>query len=310
MEPEGFIIELEPFSNYKTPAAQVKGDAESEDIYFSMTDNPYLQIESQSGKIFYKHHTSRDRKSSPDEVSITVRKIGTSLEHSQSFRVVAKNQGAVESAYFATNATTVSLAENAYPETEIRICDIQKNPNENPFIRIMSGNEEKAFTFDAERLRLSLFKSLGNSRAKSFHIILKLGSDTLFSLCQVNINVVQSEMERDIFAITNFVTSVAENTPLGTTISSPPTSDLNGVKFWTDSFEFPVMNEKTPQIITRINLDYELKTSYAFSLYANDSAGRLSSCNMKVLVESQDEYAPVMEQSKYYFGFEWLGKHW
>jgi len=141
--------------------------------------------------------------------------------------------------------------------------------------------------------------------SKSHYVVIKSGSQGQFSLCRINIFIVgDSDTNKTsdfYFPITETVTSVKENSPAGTFVFLPPfvAPGNDPVSFWTESDTFSV-NPSTGAILTRSALDYETATDHHLQVFAKTKSGQ-SVCNVRILVESVDEFPPVFAKIRYSF---------
>ena len=138
------------------------------------------------------------------------------------------------------------------------------------------------------------------------YVVVKSGSNGHFDLCRINIFVVNennssSTVSDFYFPVVETVTSVQENSPAGTFVFRPPyvASGKERVSFWTESETFTV-NPETGDISTRAGLDFESAADHHLQVFAKTKSGQ-SICNVRVLVESVDEFPPVFSKTRYNF---------
>ena len=148
--------------------------------------------------------------------------------------------------------------------------------------------------------------------SNSHYVVIKSGGSNQFKLCRINIFIVRDDDSSGsnggnksdfYFPIAETVTSVRENSPPGTFVFLPPfvASGSEPVSFWTESSAFSV-NPTTGAIMTRTDyvVDYETATDHHLQVFAKTKSGQ-SVCNVRVLVESVDEFPPVFAKVRYSF---------
>jgi hypothetical protein len=142
--------------------------------------------------------------------------------------------------------------------------------------------------------------------SSSHYVVVKMGSKNRLSLCRINIFIVKNSTSTAktstfYFPITDAVTSVKENVPIGTFVFRPPivVEGNEIVSFWTESDLFTV-DPKSGDISTRIGMDYESARIHDLQIFGKTKAGQ-SACNVQVLIESVDEYPPVFGKTQYLF---------
>ncbi len=285
------------------PVAKLKTNQESSSgLYFSISSNPVLSIDSSSGLVYAKKGY-RTQKAGVEEVTVTVKRLYDMQSASKSFKITGVSTE--EAVSFDEDKVVVPVSESTPIGTQVRICSFNKRDGgRNPVIMIASGNEGNVFSFDPESLRLTLSKRLSHRKKHQHHVVLKMTSVDHFSLCKVEVNVeketgVTLEAQHSVFPLHTFASFVSENEPPGTSLPGPPIVKLPGVTFWTTSDTFKV-DQRTGEISTAFALDYELTTSHSFTMYSNAS-GVVSECFVEVLVGSRDEFAPSFGQASYYF---------
>lgn len=156
-----------------------------------------------------------------------------------------------------------------------------------------------------QHLKIVLFFS--SSLASSHYVVVRMGTRDRFSLCRINIFVLDdattslSANKTLYFPISDAVTSVAENLPVGTFVFQPPVvvSGNEQIDFWTESDLFSV-DQSSGAISTRVAFDFESSATHHLQVFAKNKAGQ-SVCNVQVLVESVDEYPPVFGKTQYLF---------
>jgi len=96
------------------------------------------------------------------------------------------------------------------------------------------------------------------------------------------------------------LTTIPENTPRGTPIITIPTLRIQDVTFSTDSYNFEI-DPQSGVLRTGQPLDYEQNSVHQMQVFAEASNGQKFICNLKILIESQDEYSPRFTQDVYTF---------
>jgi len=145
--------------------------------------------------------------------------------------------------------------------------------------------------------------------SNSHYVVIKSGRTSQFKLCRINIFIVRDSDSGGkspdfYFPIAETVTSVRENSPPGTFVFQPPfvaAGSDHQVSFWTESSAFSV-NPTTGAIMTRPDfvIDYEAAVDHHLQVFAKTKSGQ-SVCNVRVLVESVDEFPPVFAKVRYNF---------
>ena len=280
----------------------------TEDLVFSITENPIFQIDSKTGSIFQVFKKS-SVDNVPKDLTVTAKRLSDNMIKTKSLGVIVDGHSSgLKPDHFTLERVTTTLEEDAKINTQIDICSFTSHSAGTPFIKIVSGNEGQTFLFDEDKAKLILNKPLDFEAMDTRSIVLKMGSNGKFSLCTVIILVTNVNDFVPYFPITEFVTSIPENSPVGSPIKAPPLVDLDPndrLIFWTRSSKFHV-NSRTGEISTREVFDYEDVSDHYLDLYVNDTAGHLSQCRVQVMVESQDEFPPIFEQNNYYFSIPGL----
>ena len=294
------------------PVARIRTNIDPpEGLFFSMTENPLLQIDSANGDVFRVDSRSGGGGPRAKEVTVTVRQLANWQQtKSKTFRIVGgAERGSLNE--FTESKVSFTIKEDAPTKsTDVKICPVRVTSN--VFIKIISGNGENIFSYDERRRVLILSKSLDFERRAEHQIVLKMGSSGgEFSLCKVKIVVEDVNDNAPMFPSCRkeFAVTVPENSPRGFSFSGPPAVDLDsedGLLFWISNTRQFDVDADTGALTTRAVFDYEASVAHRLIVHANDSAGHESSCNVLVLVGSVDEYPPTFDQTNYYFSLPGL----
>ncbi|XP_040569949.1 protein dachsous [Lepeophtheirus salmonis] len=306
---EGLPSELELLRTSSTePLYQVKINKPPVGLYFELfpVDSGY-KIDSVNGNIYLVNTNVTSR----EKVRIAVRPIGEVSPFVEETLLMkfTDEQLIEEDGFFTTNETVVSLKEDIdIEQVNIQLCNYVKSQNGGtPYVRIISGNEHNIFTLVEESLSLILNKKLDYEYLDVHNVIIRMGS-TKLSLCHVQVLVINVNDNAPEFPISNFVARLAENSPKGSSVLNPYVIDKDkndSLTFWTDSKEFKVVSD-SGKIFSNQKFDYELKDSYTFNYYVNDSVGHFSESKIYILIESVDEYPPIFADNAYFFSMSGL----
>ncbi|CAB4067518.1 DCHS1_2 [Lepeophtheirus salmonis] len=284
---EGLPSELELLRTSSTePLYQVKINKPPVGLYFELfpVDSGY-KIDSVNGNIYLVNTNVASR----EKVRIAVRPIGEVSPFVEETLLMkfTDEQLIEEDGFFTTNETSQNGGT--------------------PYVRIISGNEHNIFTLVEESLSLILNKKLDYEYLDVHNVIIRMGS-TKLSLCHVQVLVINVNDNAPEFPISNFVARLAENSPKGSSVLNPYVIDKDkndSLTFWTDSKEFKVVSD-SGKIFSNQKFDYELKDSYTFNYYVNDSVGHFSESKIYILIESVDEYPPIFADNAYFFSMSGL----
>ena len=285
-------------------------------MIFQITPNPYLAIDPVSG-VIYKIGGHLDSKTS-ESLEVSVRRINEATIVTKSLRFfISSPQNIPDYTQVITSTKTVTLPLSSPVNSKVPICEI---PSEDqPIIsQILSGNDDNLFNTDSSKHSLVLIKT--PLKPMTTNVVLRIGRTTNdLTICKVQVTFTQDHklsgyynfalQNLEIFPIKDFVVAVEENSPKGTLVLELPTSlPKQKLAFSTNSNLFSV-HPKTGVITTNQVLDYESERVHLLQVSVqnnprengNQNSNQQQACNIQVMVESQDEFAPVFTQDIYTF---------
>ena len=282
-----------------TKVTQIKLKNEpSQPVVFHITPNPFIAIDPVTGIIYKTGHLDKG-----ETVEVSVRRINDPTSVKKSLRFFLSNP-LNPNTKVMTQSKTVTLPLTSPINSKVPICDI---PSDEPIIsQILSGNDDNLFNTDPTKQSLVLIKAPSNPI--STNVVLRTGRrNTELTICMVHItftldaNYISGKV-KDVFPIKELVTLVMENSPRDTPVLELPTlMPKKNLIFRTDSSIFSI-HPKTGLITTNDILDYESETVHLLQIFArNKLTNQDSVCNVQIMVESQDEFAPVFTQDIYTF---------
>lgn len=271
-------------------------------LFFSISDNVFLDIDSVTGTIYQKPSSpsTSNPNNIPNEVVVRVKKLGERQVKQKRIQVQFPH---MEQVIFASNEKSFSIPEDTQIGFEMDICPIKSMSKFTPFVKILSGDSDNVFKFNEKTLQVVLNKQLDFETETAYELVLRMGSLNSFSLCKVQIKVIDVNDFTPKFLTPKYVTKVKENLESGTKLPPPHVFDFDqddGLRFWGGSMEFEV-DRNTGEIITKTSFDYESENQFNFDYFVNDTAGHQAQCQVTVLIEGQDEFEPTFEKDNYFF---------
>ncbi len=295
---------------------RLKNDNDDDDIIFNVTKNERIAVDSVKG-IMYKKTDQAFK--SPITLDVSARRAsqrpGEAVSKSLRFFWSADLQQGVNT--FRQSSREVTLSTASPVNTKVNLCKFDEASTIN---QILSGNEDNLFALDAAKQVLVLVKqpaAVVASKKSEVKIVIRSGSSRNdLAVCSLHITFTdanaevlrladQDEQDQGAFVLDDLVTSVRESLPSGTFVLQPPlkrsATGSRRFTFWTESSLFNV-NPTSGYVMTKSILDYETTTTHLMQIFANDTkSGRQYVCNVQVLVESADDFAPVFVQDVYTF---------
>ena len=282
-----------------TKVTQLKLKNEPSDpVTFHIDPNPYIAIDPVTGTIYKANQLDKSQ-----TLQVTVRRLNDAMTVKKSLRFFMSNPQE-QVTKVITKSRSVTLPTSSPINSKVPICDIS---SDEPVIsQILSGNDDNIFNTDSNKQNLVLIKTPKNPLTAN--VVLRLGRRTSeLTLCMVKVTFTSEHKfnpskASDVFPIKEFVTIVPENSPRDTLVLDLPTLvPKKDLVFSTDSKMFSI-HPKTGSIRTKGVLDYESETVHLVQVFARNQLTRDEFvCNVQVMVESQDEFAPVFTQDIYTF---------
>lgn len=200
--------------------------------------------------------------------------------------------------------------------------DQQNTPNSEVVYDITSGNDEGMFTIDLVSGVLSVNKILDYDTGPSvYHLVIRACDSGLQPKCNLQTFVIKLLDENDhepVFPVSEYLEFVGENEPLGVSIFTARATDLDNGDFGTlnytivsasstysdleDSWKMFKVDALTGVVTTNTVFDYEQRNRYTFVLRATDVGGKSNGVNVKILIDSRDEFSPQFTERTYRFG--------
>ena len=261
----------------------------SEPVVFNVSSNPLVTIDTSTGILYKRSHIQ----ASNGNIKVSARKLNSDEHIEKSLRfflpsaLKARNQ-------LVMKQKSVSLPTNSDLNTRVDLCDYKTSTSS----QILSGNDDNLFSLDSAKQVLVLVKNPTQPMTSS--IVLRNGD---LNICAINIEFKAPINQKDtleVFPIKDLVTTIPENTPRGTPIITIPTLKIQDVTFSTDSYNFEI-DSQSGILRTGQPLDYEQNSVHQMQVFAEASNGQKFICNLKILIESQDEYSPRFTQDVYTF---------
>ncbi|XP_044541044.1 protocadherin gamma-B2-like [Gracilinanus agilis] len=154
---------------------------------------------------------------------------------------------------------------------------------------------------------LMLKKSLDREQQSSHHLVLMAldgGQPALNGTAQIRINVVDANDNPPVFSQQVYRISVSENLPPGSSVLHVTATDqdegVNGeIIFSFQNIEEDMkllfdLDEKTGEITTKDNLDFEKTNSYTLSIEAKDFGDLATHCKIHIGILDENDCAPEM----------------
>jgi len=273
-------------------------------MYFSMDPNPMLDVDSHTGAVY----VTNAKANAPKSIKVTAERLRDGQTATRSFDVILKHKPHVANSLtsFSRSQNVVTMDFSHTGGVSLPICET-RGAKATGQVEIASGNNDRVFSYDQETASLTLAKPLPAKEERRV-VVLKM-RDSL-SLCSViieNNRISQNGMDiLPVLPLRTFVTSVKENSPIGTVIRGPPTGSASA--FWTDSSSFAV-DRRSGRITVAAPMDYESGDVKRLTIYANDTSGaKEEECQVEVLLVDEDEYPPAFGRSSYFFNLPGAAK--
>ncbi|KAF7991481.1 hypothetical protein HCN44_008793 [Aphidius gifuensis] len=193
---------------------------------------------------------------------------------------------------------------------------------------ITSGNDAGLFKIDKTNGELRINSTLDcDLMPDSYSIVITAcDNDKKIQLCtmkKLNIHIDDVNDNSPKFPVIEYVEFVGENEPIGTRVvsaraydidrgvfgnlnytilsASDPTMIVNDFAVTDDSWKLFKIDKNNGLITTNVIFDYEQRNRYAFLIRATDYGGKYTQINVKIEIDSRDEFYPQFTERMYRF---------
>ncbi|XP_030238562.1 protein dachsous [Drosophila navojoa] len=196
--------------------------------------------------------------------------------------------------------------------------DQENTPNSEVVYDISSGNDEHMFTIDLVSGVLFVNNRLDyDSGATSYELIIRACDShqprPLCSLQSFHLSLHDENDNAPQFPLAEYVHSLAENEPLGSSVFRAHASDLDRGAFGQLNYSLVAaagddsswrlfrVDAATGIVSSGAVFDYEQRQRYNLQLRASDMGGRSARVAVRVEIESRDEFTPQFTERTYRF---------
>lgn len=221
---------------------------------------------------------------------------------------------------FVAQVSELSPLRHTIAQLEALDADADNTPYSEVVYEITSGNDESMFTIDLLSGVLFVNNQLDyDTGAVCYEVIIRACDSASPPLCSLQPFRLSLEDENDNtprFPIMEYIESVAENEPLGTSIFRAQATDLDrgvyGHLNYTIEREATIGSDNISWKLFRVDpysgvvttnavFDYEQRHRYDFLLQSTDVGGKQAQVRVRIQIESRDEHAPQFTERTYRF---------
>ena len=298
--PEDVAIQTSVFQ-----ASATDNDADSVLTYLIEPPNSPFTISQINGTVFLSSHLDRERQNM-HSVTITATDGANTAQMMLRVEVIDINDNVPQ---FTMNPFRASIDENSPPGTFVVTLlanDADEGSNSDLRFSIREGNAQRIFTINSTSGVISTSGAL-DFELTQFHslsvMVQDSGSPQLSNTSFILITINDLNDNPPVFNPTQVTTTLAEDTPIATTLYSAQATDVdtNSQIMYTlvnGSSELFSVSQGTGQILLVRSLDYESETLHVIGVEASD--GLFSSTFVLTLgVSDVDDNKPTFIQNMY-----------
>lgn len=230
---------------------------------------------------------------------------------------------------FLQDIYEVSIQENATQGTAVTVLqakddDLPNSAASTLLYDITSGNDRNLFRVEKTTGAILVNSTLDCDLEPDIYnlVVMACDSDPVLPLCalaKLRVHLEDVNDNSPKFPVSEYLEFVGENEPIGTTVFTARATDLdhgifagslnysiasaaaNGFSDIDDSWKLFEVDAKSGTVTTRAIFDYEQRNRYAFTLRATDTGGLRTGVNVRVEIESRDEFFPQFTERTYRF---------
>ena len=292
-------------ANIGTPVTATDDDGDKLTYTLGGTDEVSFSIESTTGQLKTKDDLDFETKST---YSVTVTATDSSeLANTKSISVTINVTNVAEAPVFASESIVRSVAENTDADVNIGSAISATDDDGDTLTYTLSGDDASLFSLDSDTGQLKTSDDLDYEDKRVYSVKVTASDGTLTDSVNVTIRVTNVH-EEDINNYPEFVEGIAtarsvrENSSDGTAIGDTLNAiDSDGDQITyslsgTDATSFTI-DSNTGQLSTKVQLDYETKNTYAFTVTVSDGNGGSASIEVMINVIDVLESTPLADRT-------------
>jgi protocadherin-16/23 len=298
-EPLEFALDTDTFEvGQADEILKLKLKNNQDNVVFNITTNDHIGIDPTRGILFRLNNAGVV---GSESLEVSVRRLNERPEEATKKTLRFFWTSSKTSSVLMAKSRQVHLPINSPLNSKVNLCD-PSGGRTSSITQILSGNDDNLFTLDKQVLVL-VKRPL---ESQDVNVVIRSGSLSDLSICTVQVNFfndVSDSASDQVFILDDIVTSVAENAPSGAFVLRPPMLPNidDDVRFFSNNDSMFRVNPNTGDITTKTILNYEAANNHAMQVIAKDTNNHQFVCNVQILVESRDEFAPIFTQDVYTF---------
>lgn len=196
--------------------------------------------------------------------------------------------------------------------------DLPGGPNSDLWYEILGGNDQDSFTLEARSGVLKVKKPLDADFGPNDHTLVIRASDSAVApdrprstVTHVRIRILDENDNVPKFPVREYLESVAENEPVGTSVFTARAVDLDQGIYGNVNYSLIAdvedcwkqfrVDAETGVVATNVLFDFEIRDQCTFILRAVDFGGKTTKVRVRVEIESRDEFHPQFTERTYRF---------
>lgn len=223
-------------------------------------------------------------------------------------------------ANYSVQISEATMIKQSIARVEATDADQENSPNSEIAYDITSGNDLRVFSIDLVSGVIFVNHHLDYDVGPlAYHLIIRACDSGVVPKCALQpftINVQDANDNEPLFPVSEYLEVIAENEQIGLSVFTARATDLDRGKFGQlrysierspneeDGWKVFAVNPETGVVSAAQSFDYEQKSLYEFRVKATDTGLKSTTVNVKVMVESKDEFSPQFTERTYRFAWQ------
>lgn len=205
-------------------------------------------------------------------------------------------------------------------KVEARDADQENSPNSEISYDISSGNDLRVFSIDLVSGVIFVNHHLDYDNGPSeYHLVIRACDSGVVPKCALQpftVTIQDANDNEPMFPVSEYLHVIAENEQPGLAVFTARATDLDRGEFGVlrysiersahdeEGWKVFAVKAETGVVTAAQTFDYELKSLYEFRIKATDVGMKSTAVNVKVMVESKDEFSPQFTERTYRFAWQ------